>query len=512
MSTLQAEQNLLFDPGLAKLLEGAKAQASARAWEAAATALNLRSMPNLAADLCHRGLKRHPASLVLWRERILATALSQEVLESVRHQLARSRKAPKEREALLALVDYYLELDAEGLDRLGKVPKALHGALYWQVLGHYATAVQEHKRAAVAYAESWKRDPKDLRSLYHLAEAFHALGRTGDARKNLLWAVHQERHFVQAWNALCRLQLEAGEVDLAHQSLGMALSVNPRDWGAYFAFADYHLGRGEYARARGVIEEILELSPRPVIAAEAYNYLGYAHFLDEEPASAAPCFQRALSLNPLLSVAWLNLGNLHFHRKSHEEALACYEEAVKAEPGLASAHTQIGLCHLETGQLDRVRKPLETAVAYDPEDHMAHLGLSEFHRRTRNFVGALEEARLAHSLAPSDPNVHNNLGIVLECNRRYFDAEKAYRRALELDPGHRWAANNLGYLCEKLMRVDDSYKAAAVDAWKRRLLICRDTRVSMRGATNHLRRLGVSATTLREWMALPPLASGDARP
>lgn len=500
MSTLRTEQNLLFDPELAKLLAAAKDGAPARVFESAALALNVRSMPHLAEDLCRRGLKRHPASAVLWRERIFATALYPESLEETFRHLTKARKAPAAREVLLALVDYYLERDRDGMRRLESVGKAGRDALYWQVLGHYAMSVDEHRRAAVAYAEARRLDPKDLRPLYHLGEAFHALGRREDARKHLLDAVRRERHFVQAWNALCRLQLEAGELDLAHQSLGMALSVNPRDWGVYFTFADYHLGREEHARARSVLEEILELEPRKVIAAEVHNYLGYVYFLEGDQGRAAPCFQKALALNPYLAVAWLNLGNLHFHRKRHDDALKCYEQALEADPQLASAATQIGLCHLETGQLDRVRQPLEMALAVDPSDHMAHLGLSEFHRRTRNAVAALDEARQAMRLEPEDPNVHNALGIALECNRRYFDAEKAYRRALELDSGHRWAANNLGYLYEKLMRMDESYQPMAVEAWKRRLMICRDTGSSMRGALNHLKRLGVPAATLKRWL------------
>lgn len=504
MSTLKTEQNLLWDPGLGKLLEAARDRASAKAWEAAAVALNLRSLPNLAADLCARGLKKHPESTVLWHERILATALEPEALQEALAQLTRTRRAPKGREVLLALVDYYLEKDGEGLKRLEAVPKAARGALYHQVIGHYSTAAEEHRHAAQAYAEACRVDPKDVRSIYHLGESLRALGRRDEAKARFLQAVRKERHFVQAWNALCRLQLEAGEVDLAHQSMGMALSVNPRDWGVYFTFADYHLARGECDRARSVLSEILDLEPRAVIAAEVHNFLGYVYFVEGDYGHAVPCFQKALSLNPFLAVAWLNLGNLHFHLKRHDDALTCYEEARKADPQLASAVTQIGLCYLETGQLDQARRPLEEAVALDPSDHMAHLGLSEFHRRTRNAVAALEEARQAMRIEPTDPNVHNNLGIALECNRRYFDAEKAYRRALQLDPGHRWAANNLGYLCEKLLRMDDSYRALAVEAWKQRLLICRDTDSSMRGALNHLKRLGVPAATLKGWLASEP--------
>ncbi len=504
MSTLQREQNLLFDPELAKLLALARDKAPCRAWEEAAAALNLRSMPHLAADLARRALRYYPASSILWRERILSEALYTETLQEAFGQLERSRKGPANRETLLALVDYYLERDKDGVARLESVPRDKRDSFYFEVVGHYAVSSEKYKEAARAYSQALRLAPKDVRLYYHLGETLRLLGRGAEARARLLLAVRQERYFIQAWNALCRLQLDNGEIDQAHQSLGMALSVNPRDWGVYFTFADYHLGRAEYGRAQSVLNEILDLEPRAVIAAEVHNYMGYVYHLEGDYSKAMPCFQKALDLNPYLAVSWLNIGNVHFHLKRHEEAVKAYQRALKADPQLASAFTQIGLCYLEMGQLDLARRPLETALVIDPSEYFAHLGLSEFHRRTRNPVAALDEARQAFRLEPNDPNVHNAIGIAMECNRRYFDAEKAYRRALAIDPRHRWAANNLGYLCEKLMRMDDAYRQQAVEAWRTRLLICRDTGASMRGAINHLRRLGISAPAIKQWLGEEP--------
>jgi tetratricopeptide (TPR) repeat protein len=512
MSTLKREQNLLFDPRLAKLLSAARNKAPRRAWEEAVIALNLRSMPHLAADLARRALKLYPTSSTLWRERILSEALYIDALQEAFNQLHNSRKAPPNRETLLALIDYYLERDKDGISRLENVPKEKRDALHFEVIGHYAVSAEKYKEAARAYSQALRLAPKDVRLYYHLGETLRLLGRGAEARARLLMAVRRERHFVQAWNALCRLQLDSGEIDQAHQSLGMALSINPRDWGVYFTFADYHLSRQEYGRARSVLNEILDLEPRTLIAAEVHNYLGYVRYLEGDYARAMPCFEKALEINPYLAVAWLNIGNIHFHLKRYDEAVSAYEKALKIDPQLASAYTQIGLCHLEMGQLDLARRPLEAALAIDASEYFAHLGLSEFHRRTRNPIGALDEARQAFRIEPKDPNVHNALGIALECNRRYFDAEKAYRRALAIDARHRWAANNLGYLCEKLMRMDDAYRQQAVEAWRTRLLICRDTGASMRGAINHLQRLGISAAAIKQWIqeAPPQLQSASS--
>jgi tetratricopeptide (TPR) repeat protein len=500
MSTLHHEQRLHFDRDLDRRLEAVGPKSPAAAWLSAAVALSLRSLPHIAADLTERGLAVHPKEDGLWLLHIQAVAIYPEKLKATWEDLSSRRSPPKGQQVLLALVEYYQERDKEGLARLEGVPKRGRNAMFFEVCGHYAMARHEYKQAAKAYLQAHKLASKDLRIMVDLGESFNALGDRERAIQWLYRVVTRERHCIPAWNALCQIYLDSGDATLARQAMGMALAVNPRDWGVYFTFADHFLDTGEYPRAKAILQEILDLQPRDVIAAEVHNYLGYLDYLQGNYADALPSFKRALDLNPSLAVAWSNLGNLHFHRKEHDEAEACYREALKADPHFASAACQLGLSQLEQGILDRAREPLERALALDPGEYWAHLGLSEYHRRTKNPVASLEEARAALRLAPEDPNVQNYLGIALETNRRYFDAEKAYQRALDLNPRHRWAANNLGYLYEKIMRVDSGYKSAAIEAWKLRLVICRDTGASVRGAINHLKKLGVTGATIRNWL------------
>lgn len=504
MSLFRNDQALLFDRDLERKLAALEKAPKAQTWETAAAALNVRAMENLALEVAEKGLREHPDHEGLWREYILAASLFADKLQKAYDTLSKARGPMSGRDVLLSLIDYFLERDTRGLGRLKAIPEADRGARYYETLGHYAMTRHAFREAQASYRKAQKLDPKDPRLLHHLGEAYRATGQGETALRWLYRAVRRERQCVRAWNGVCRIHLEAGRGELACQAEGMALSVNPRDWGVYFTVADHHLDHGRFGRARSILEDVLDLNPRAVIAAEIHNYLGYLSFREGDYQGAVPAFEKALSLNPHLSVAWLNLGNLHYHSKSLDAAARCYREALKIDPHQGGAATQLGLVYLEQGQLDLARDPLEKALSLDPTDTWAHLGLSEFHRRTRNSVGSLEEAREALRLDPGDADVHNYFGIALECNRRYFDAEKAYRRALHLDPLHRWAANNLGYLCEKLARLEPSYKQAAIEAWKSRLLICRDTRASMRGALNHLRKLGVSTTMLRKWLTSEP--------
>jgi hypothetical protein len=44
----------------------------------------------------------------------------------------------------------------------------------------------------------------------------------------------------------------------------------------------------------------------------------------------------------------------------------------------------------------------------------------------------------------------------------------------------------------------------ATEAWKQRLLICRDEGCSLKMATEHLARLGVNEDTIRRWLEHDP--------
>ena len=111
----------------------------------------------------------------------------------------------------------------------------------------------------------------------------------------------------------------------------------------------------------------------------------------------------------------------------------------------------------------------------------------------------------ALALAPDDPDVWNAMGVAQEVRGRCVEATEAYEKALSLAPMHRKAANNLGFLLEKRMQAGEvELRNRAMDAWKRRLLICRDEGQSLKKATEHLTKLGIPEETIRQWLEHDP--------
>ena len=153
---------------------------------------------------------------------------------------------------------------------------------------------------------------------------------------------------------------------------------------------------------------------------------------------------------------------------------------------------------------DNREKFFSKALKLDKNEYLAHLGMGELFRIKRDPEKQLNHCERAFEIAPEDSNVLNQLGIAHECNKNYAEALSSYRSALETDPFNRQAANNLGYLYEKMMEIDgerrEEFKKLAVEAWKRRLLICHHTKSSTKGAKTHLLKLGIPSETINDWL------------
>jgi tetratricopeptide (TPR) repeat protein len=501
MVTLEKERELFYDEELISKLAELKS-GTLKNYEESSLALNLRAMPALADKVSREGIKKYPSSVQLYKELILANTLYPERLIEIRSSIKKSPLNTADMSKALILLEYYLD-ENDWSKNLDGHQKAAKDALYFELSGHKAMEAGDFSKAVKCYEDAGSAAGYDPRPYYYRAEALMAMGKKEQAFKELTNLAKSCRFFVQAWNGLAKSYLEEKKLHLAYQSVGMALSINPNDWGAFLALADYYFDSGEYGRARGILEILLSLNPSKTITAEICNYLGYLFSLDNRYAEAQEALERALRLNPRLAEAWYNLGNIAFHKKSLKEALACYERAATSDPKMAAVYTQIGLTLIEMGNLSSAFKPLEKALELDSSEYLANLGLSELYRRSKDGSRALSEAKKALAVEPSDPNVHNILAIAYEFSRDFEKAERSYRQALEIDPKHRWAANNLGYLYEKLMKFDSRYKKQAMEAWRRRLLICSETGASIRGAVNHLLKLGATSTQIKQWLKRP---------
>jgi tetratricopeptide (TPR) repeat protein len=500
------------DASLARLLH--RVEEEPRSREAAlelAVACNARSMPEEARAAAERALALDPADGDAWYEAIIARSFGgtfalEPALEPVQ---ALTSEHPKSGWAFrnLGLLSYYLERDEDAKAACERACELDGGdSRAQEVLAYLAYTVGDIDGAVEHGIKAVELQPRNFRALHWLGECYLRLDAPEQAVRYFQRALRIEDCFFFALESLASLHLKLeGGFPAAWQCIARIVSVNPRYFPAYFRLADALIQSERFAEAAGLCETVLHLDPDRTSRADAHQYLGLIKLMAGEPG-ARPHFEEALALDPGFGAAHHYLGVLAEQEGDLEEAESCWRRAIASDAEYAQPHVRLGYLAFDRKEFENARRSFERALAIDPEDHVAHLGLGEVARWRKDYEAQLEHCLHAARIAPDDSNVRNQLGTAYDALGRFEEAVGEYEAALALDPRDRQAANNLGYVYERLLKDAREDRAAAlrekaVSAWRRRLLICRDTRSSTRGARTHLEKLGVPPDQVDEWLA-----------
>ena len=284
-----------------------------------------------------------------------------------------------------------------------------------------------------------------------------------------------------------------------------ARSIQPKEPASYFILSELFAEQGHLDLAQGELHQLTAMAPALRVLSEAYSMLGEVRRDTGDNDGAVSYFSLAAETDPEAADPWAALGDMARADSRWEDALHCYQEALKRNPGAADLKVQMGYTLLNMGQYNQSEQQFLAALQSDPGEYSGYLGLSECYRnlqRPQEQLGMVEQAM---ALAPEDPDVWNARGVAMEVGGRQQEATEAYEKALGLAPLHRKAANNLGFLLEKRMQAGETdLHGRATQAWKRRLLICRDEGQSLKMATEHLVKLGVGEDMICRWLEHDP--------
>jgi tetratricopeptide (TPR) repeat protein len=280
-----------------------------------------------------------------------------------------------------------------------------------------------------------------------------------------------------------------------------ARSLQCAEPASYFILAELLSEQGHIEAAQAELHQIMLTAQPASVLAEAYAMLGELRLDFGDRDGAISYLSLATETDPDSPLAWIALGDLAREDERWEDALRCYREALARNPDAADVKVQLGYVLLKTGQHEEAEQCFLGALESDPGEYSSYLGLSECYRHAKRTADELAMVKQAMALAPEDPDVWNAHGVAMEVNGRLLEATEAYEKALMLSPMHRKAANNLGFVLEKRMNAGEpELKERAIQAWKRRLLICRDEGQSLKMAMEHLQKLDVPESTFQKWL------------
>ncbi|MFZ1376753.1 MAG: tetratricopeptide repeat protein [Geothrix sp.] len=505
----------LLDPGLTALKTAARTSFDDRL--ALARAYNGRARHEEAREVLDQLLAEDRSNAEAWFERLLCFndhSGEEEGLELM-GQLDSLRDEQPTAGGHLRNLGYLrlLMQDPDGAEHAlhqalalnGQDPKAL------ELAGLVQLHLNQPSDAKAWLLKALTLNPKDPRTLRLLAIAMEQLGDLSGAEAQLMAALQSEETYYWGWHALGELLLKRGELAEGLRCIQRARSLHVSDPTSYFILAEIFSEQGHLELAQGQLHTLMLLAPPAPVLAEAQALLGELKRDMGDRDGAVSYFSLAAETDPDASNPWAALGDMAREECRWDDALRCYREALMREPDAADLQVQLGYVLVETHQGTAAEQAFLQALELDPGEYSAYLGLSEVYRFANRREDQISMVEQAMTLAPQDADVWNARGVALEVTNRWREATEAYEKALALEPHHRKAANNLGFVLEKRMNGGESdLRGRATEAWKQRLLICRDEDQSLKMATEHLANLGIDDDTIREWLRPGFLAESEA--
>ncbi len=143
--------------------------------------------------------------------------------------------------------------------------------------------------------------------------------------------------------------------------------------------------RGEIDSAIAGYERAISLQPDLLIA---YGNFGKLLALAGRMEEAERCYRQAIAIKPDWAEAHFELGNLYWRQKRVAEAIDCFRTAIRSQPDFAAPYNGLGVALQSRGEMDLAEVAFRKALKLQPDLAEAHANLGTL----LEFQGKLEEA------------------------------------------------------------------------------------------------------------------------
>ncbi len=226
--------------------------------------------------------------------------------------------------------------------------------------------------------------------------------------------------------------LARGDLETADARFNLALEYSPRFVEALVNQGLVELQRGNFDRARELIERARRLNPD---VAQPHHALGVLAERRARPDEASRHYYEALAVDPGFGPARANLARLLFDAGMLEEALVQFKRLVEVDPDSADAAAGLSETLLRLHRVDEAEAAIRSARERFPDSPSLVVLAARSQMRRGNFARAVE------LLAPlgygRDDVAVTALGWLATAELLRGDPRSAVgaaKRALELEP------------------------------------------------------------------------------
>jgi tetratricopeptide (TPR) repeat protein len=312
---------------------------------------------------------------------------------------------------------------AEKLGGRAELPGA--AAEIHMAAGAFGDAEPEARRAA-------KLAPREAAWRVLLARAQAGRGRH---RELLRESEGFESRELRLWRGVARYELHDYRGAKAELEKTRRETRMPAEAAAYYALADYGLGREKEARA--LLEKLTSLPKPPALAFVASGHLALAR---GSLAEAEQDFRQAVEVDPSSVEGYCALGRLLLGRAEAKEARPLLEKAVALNQFHAEARLALGQALLLLRDPRAARDAFGALLGENPHDAAALRGLSAADLAAGNAAEARAAAERAVAADGRNPASWMAAGRAAQAQGDGAAARRAYEKVLQLAPRGETAA------------------------------------------------------------------------
>lgn len=188
--------------------------------------------------------------------------------------------------------------------------------------------------------------------------------------------------------------------------------------------------------------------------AQSHFYYATALEKTEKPDKARQHYERALRIDPTMTLAHVQLASLDLRDNRFDDATAHYQAAAAVDPANAKVKYLLGQALDAAGKHDEALDQYRLAENMAPDEPLIILAAARSLDRLKNTEDAVVYYRRLVQLAPDHFTGHTNLGIGLRNLGRPEEARRHLAAAVDLNPESADAHHRLSLILRELGETD----------------------------------------------------------
>nr|VFJ48959.1 MAG: Tetratricopeptide (TPR) repeat [Candidatus Kentron sp. DK] len=248
----------------------------------------------------------------------------------------------------------------------------------------------------------------------------------------------------------------AGQTAQAEKACRKLLETWPDAWMAWNVLGMALRVRDEPVEALAAFDRSIRINPDSV---DAWNNRGVVLQRLGRPDEALESYDRVIALRSDLAEVWYNRGIVLARLERPEQALESYDRALRLRPDHLDARHNRGIVLQKLGRLEEVLASYDEALRRRPDDADTWYSRGDALKELDRLDAAVESYDQAILLRPEHADTHCHRGLALEELERAKEALESYDEALRLAPDHADAHSGRGSVLMELGRMEEALES-----------------------------------------------------